>query len=163
MARVRITGLDKVTPQIKTKIGRAIVESGWHEQVRDDLVEEVRKAGIGPALSDRTIQSRGRIASKNPVHKDYISWFSNLTLTGQLLDSLKGKFQVSKLRLLIQVSESKLHKKYKPSKSKTARLVDIFKWQAERGRDLEQVFSRSRFIDQITLKLKTSIKRFYRN
>lgn len=162
MAKVTITGFEKASAQVKLKAAKAIQQSQWPKSVAIDLVEEIRTNGIDPSLADSTIQNRERIARKNKTHKDYVSWFSNLTLSGQLLDSLKSKFVPSSFSISI-LSSDKAHKKYRPSKRSTPTLNQIFKYQKQMGRDILIVFERKSFVDKITRKLQSAIRTFYRN
>lgn len=165
--RVRIVGLENLSKRIKTQVGRAIKQSGFEKELLSDLVKEIKDNGIEPALAPSTIKRRGRLATVNPTDAAYSQGKSNLTFTGQLLASLRSKFQVSKL--VFNFTAIGKHKNYKllTKKSSTAARPsnsDIFKGQSELyGRSLANVFTRDEFRNRLVNKLKQSIKKFLTN
>jgi hypothetical protein len=165
LTKIRLTGFENITPRIKSKINRAIAESGFAEELRKSITQEARDGGIKPDLSPSTIKSRKYLSAFNETHPSYQADKSNLTLTGQLLDSLRGKYVATKLRFNINPLKKK-HKKYSTggkSKSKAASIAQIFEWQADLGRSLSQVFTRPDFVKSISEKLRTAILSRYRN
>jgi len=165
LTKIRLTGFENITPRIKAKINRAIAESGFAEELRKSITEEARNNGIEPGLSPSTVKSRQYLSRFNETHPSYQADKSNLTLTGQLLDSLRGKYIAAKLRFNINPLNRK-HKKYATggkSKGKAASIAQIFEWQEDLGRSLSQVFTRPEFIKSISEKLRTAILSRYRN
>lgn len=166
LTKVRITGFEKITPQIKAKITRAISDSGFPKELRDDIVEEIRDNGIKPDLAPSSVKTRNYLSRFNATHPKYSASKSNLTFSGQLLDALRAKFVASKLIINID-SLKKKHKKFKTggkgSKKPAAGIDQILEWQKEAGRDIAQVFERKDFVTKITEKLKKAILKFYRN
>lgn len=166
MTKIRITGFENITPRIKTKILQAINVSKYSQDLTNDIVSEIRKNGIEPELEKSTKRTRRYLANYNSTHPDFQPDKSNLTLTGQLLDSLRGKPVNKKFQIIID-SLSKKHSRYKTAtnkgKSALPSLKQIFEWQKKAGRDIAQVFTRREFVDKITLKLKQAILKNYRN
>ena len=103
VTKVKIKGVDfsKVSGRVKLQIGRAIKKSNAEEEVTEVLVEEIRKNGIKPDLKISTINKRKQDARHNITHSSYRAGKSNLTFSGQLLDSLRSIFIVSKLLFTI--------------------------------------------------------------
>lgn len=147
-------------------MARAISASSFGQTLRDDIVKEVRDNGIKPELAESTIKTRRYLQGHNSTHPAFRPDKSNLTITGQLLDSVRAKFIGSKLVFIVD-SLKKKHSRYKTGgsggKSKLPSLRDILNWQAEAGRDLAQVFTRKNFVEELTLKLKNAILKNYRN
>jgi len=165
LAKVKITGLDKLPAKIKREVATAIKRSNFENELTVAVKEQIRVEGVGD-LAPNTIRNREYLARFNSTHKDYISWFSNLTFTGQLIESLKVKFIVGKLTLNI-ISSDRKHKKYKGKngthKSSPPSLNDIFEFQKKNGKDIAEPLKTQSFVDLISTKLKQAIKQFYRN
>lgn len=166
LTKIRITGFENITPSVRTKIARAIAQSGFQAELQKSIIEEIRDNGIKPDLSPATVRTRNYLAQFNETHPKYQTGKSNLTLTGQLLDSLRAKFVLSKLLFNVFAGARK-HKKYKTggkrSKTPAPTLAQIFEWQKEAGRDLAQIFSRTDFIKDLSTKLRDAIEKNYRN
>lgn len=165
--RVRVIGVEALSKRIKTQVGRAIKQSGFEKELLVDLVKEIKENGIEPNLAPSTINRRGRLATVNQTDSAYSQGKSNLTFTGQLLASLRAKFQVS--GLVFNFTAVGKHKNYKllTNKKSTASRPsnsDIFKGQEEMyGRSLANPFTRDEFRNKIVNKLKQSIKKFLTN
>lgn len=165
--RVRIVGLEKLSRRIKLQVGKAIKDSEFEKELLTDLVKEIKDNGIEPGLAQSTIRRRDRLATVNPTDAAYSAGKSNLTFTGQLLASLRSKFQASKL--VFNFTAVGKHKNYKllTKKSSTAARPsnsEIFKGQSELyGRSLANVFTRDEFRNRLVNKLKQSIKKFLTN
>lgn len=166
MTKIRITGFENITPRIKAKIARSISQSGFPQELQNDIIREIRDNGIEPGLASSTIKTRRYLQNYNSTDAAFSPEKSNLTLTGQLLNALRAKFVGSKLVFVVD-SLTKKHSRYKTAtnkgKSPLASLKDIFVWQAQAGRDIAQVFTRPDFVDKIASKLKDAILKNYRN
>jgi hypothetical protein len=166
LTKIRIIGFENLTPRIKSKIGLAISKSGFAKVFQSEVVSEIRKNGVEPQLKPSTIKTRRYLQNFNATQSDFRPDKSNLTLTGQLLDSIRARFIAAKLTINLISSDTK-HKRYKTGtnkgKSSMPSLVDIFKFQKDAGRDIAQIFTRRDFLELITRKLKTSIRNFYKN
>ena len=97
------------TKNLRMKLNKSFIASAdWSEvstEIRDLLVNRIRKKGILgngqkiTALSTKknsTIKWRKRIASKNTTHPSYAPRRSNLTLTGTLLNMIKGFSRINR-------------------------------------------------------------------
>ena len=161
MARVKVTGLERQRKRIVLEIGRAIKRSGFEETLTKEIVKEVRDNGVKPSLASSTIKQRKYLSKHNSTHPQYSASKSNMTLTGQLLDSLKSKYISSKTLFNVDASKKK-HRRYKKGSKTTAKLNEILDYLSKQGRDLGQIFDRKRFNAEITRKLIKSIQRFFR-
>ena len=167
VTRVKITGLEDALASQKLKVSRAIAKSNFKDDLRDELVKEIRKNGIEPKLEESTIKNRKWLAKNNPTHPDFSLRKSNLTVTGKFLDSMLSKFIASKLRIIFDFPSTK-HPKYlinpnkkgKPRKSsaKSSSMKDIARGQKDLGREISQVFERPSFLERISTMLVKAVK-----
>lgn len=162
MAKVRVTGLDDLRKRTVTEIGRAIKASNFQETLVQDIVEEVRKSGVEPRLSKATIRQREYLAKHNSTHPSFVAGKSNLTLTGQLLNSLKAKYIITKKIFIIDAPKRK-HIRYKKGAKVTARLTDILGHVTDQGRSILQVFNNESFVSRLQKKLVNAIKSQFRD
>jgi hypothetical protein len=161
VAKVTVTGLEKQRKRIVLEIGRAIKRSGFEETLTKEIAKEVRNNGVRPSLASSTVKQRKYLAKHNSTHESYGPVRSNMTFTGQLLDSLKSKYISSKTLFNVDASKKK-HRRYKKGSKTTAKLNEILDYLSKQGRDLGQIFDRKRFNVEITRKLIKSIQRFFR-
>lgn len=162
--KVKITGLEEATKTVRLKIARAIKQSDYQSELQEEAISEIRTNGIKPDLKPSTIKNRKYLAKFNTTHKDYRAEKSNLTLTGELLNSLRVKFITSKLVFSFDSLKRK-HKRYKTggkgSISPSNR--DIFDYLEDKGFTISQIFTREKFLARVTDRLKASILKYYRN
>lgn len=111
MANVELVGFDKAQKNIIKKIKKAgnvgmnrPLEREEKEYKRD------RRKGINPKtgrnykrLTENWIERKSRLAGKNVTHRSYRKNKSNLTFTGQLIDSIRFFFNKTKFRVEIEV------------------------------------------------------------
>lgn len=166
--KVRITGLETLSKRVRLQVGKAIKDSGFEKELLEDVVDEIKKNGIEPSLTAKTIKRRERLATVNPTDPDYQAGKSNLTFTGQLLASLRSKFQASKLVFnFTAIGKHKPYKlltKKKRSPGPRPSNAEIFKGQEELyGRSIANIFTRDEFRNKLITKLKQSIKKFLTN
>ena len=113
-----------VTARIKTQVGRELVKNKVAQIVKKELVKELRAGRlpdgrINPDLEPSTIDNRRRISEVNPTHPDFSADFSNLTLTGELLDKgLRSRFVISKFQIVIDPANG-FHKIYQTRTRRT--------------------------------------------
>ena len=165
MTKVRVTGLDKAQKDLKAKIVDSIKRSNFNERLEKDVRAKVRKDGIGPALEESTKRFRNRVVSKKGP--GYFVGKSSLTLSGQLLSSLRSYFNDKKLNFGFFVKTG-THKPYRvQGKKKTyktgggSRLKDIFEGLSKM-RPVTKVFEDSEFKRATERKLVAAIKRFFK-
>ncbi len=87
-----------IESRIRDQANSTLASSALKAEVGDFAVERIKyQARIGapfnntgafPNLADSTIKHRGYLAKYNPPHSTYGQDFSNLTLTGEFLESL---------------------------------------------------------------------------
>jgi len=126
-----------ITKRIKTLVGRELQKNKVQDLALVELQKEIRSGmlpdgRVNPSLATSTIRNRERIAELNETHPDYISTFSNLTLTGELIDKgIQSTFIISQFNIVLQPKKG-LHKIYKTKTRRTtgrrarASYADIF-------------------------------------
>lgn len=153
-----------ITKRIKTLVGRELVKNKVQDIALKELQDEIRSGMLpdgrkNPDLTDSTIRNRRRIASKNPTHPDYSDSFSNLTLTGELIDKgLQSTFIISRFNIVIQPAKG-LHKIYQTASRRTSgrRIRSSY---AQIFEALRQVKNRDvfkfgdSFLDKLAIKIK---------
>lgn len=113
-----------VTARIKTLVGRELVKNDVASIAKDELVKELRSGRLpdgrsNPSLEPSTISQRERIARLNPAHPIFRPSFSNLTLTGELLEKgLRSRFVISKFQIVIDPARGS-HKIYQTATRRT--------------------------------------------
>ena len=112
----------KLSKKINMTLTRGFRKSDIGESIRDLLVLDIRENGINPKtgrgfkkLEKSTIRTRKYLAKHNTTHSDYSPSKSNLTLTGELLDSLKAITKTVKSGMSFEISAKGVHSPYKPS------------------------------------------------
>jgi hypothetical protein len=128
--------LKKLTTQKKLgkEIGTYLVTE-IQRTARNGKVVDEEKLVQNPALLEKTIKRRKKlIKAGNPKGEKYRANKSNLTLTGQLLNSIRYTFKEGVLTIFVK-------KKRRPYKGVRGKLLkndatnqDIIKGQAEKGR-----------------------------
>lgn len=170
MARVKvdIKGLENIKKRAVTKVNRAIKSTGILEDIANLIVIAVRdgdpvqraKAAnkkYKNNLSEEWVKRRSRLAKLNPTHPKYGRNKNNLTFTGQLLDSIKGKLIVSKSQIIVEPTGS--HKGYKTPTGRTTKRIsnkELAKFVQEL-RDF--LFLTPDEIDQINKLLKKELRK----
>lgn len=156
---VKITGLENLSRRLKTEVGRALKKSQFEEDAVELLVDAIRKKGKLKALKTSTINRRRALATVNTTHQSFSPPKSNLTFSGQLLDSLDGKFIITKFSLVL--TPKGMRKKYrnltkrkrKKRRSKPVKNADVMEGQLDMGRDplavLENKKVRKDFVDLV--------------
>lgn len=175
MTRIKITGLDKDIKNLKKRVVDSVERSNFDDILARDVAAKVRKDGIqGPPLKRSTIDFRSRVESRKGPN--FTAGKSSLTLSGQLLGSLKSVFQKSRAAFFFGVSNG-IHKPYRvkrkrvpksgPNRNKKtyetggkSQLIDIFT-ALMRDRPITNVFNDRDFKRKTERKLVAAIKRFF--
>jgi len=162
--KIKITGLDVALKSTRLKIGRAIAKGNFAGEMREQMIEEVRRNGLGDPLAPSTIETRRYLAQHNTTDKAYSASKANLTFTGALLNAMTVKFLTSRLSFIIDASTRK-HKRYKKGSKQTISHREIFDALEKQGknRSLSELFKRSRFLSNLTTRLKKTILDNYEN
>jgi hypothetical protein len=159
---INLKGLERATKAQKRKIYSAIARSDFKEQLRKELIIETRIAGLSPSLKRASIKYREYLARFNTVHSKFRASFSNLTITGELLDSMKS-FYVTAQNQFRFIFPEKRHKPYKNIKGKQSTMRQIYDWQSDAGRNIqEQIITQKSFLDKVSAMLVKSVQRFIR-
>lgn len=110
---LKLKGLKGLARKEKLRLANAIKKSKVMDDIGEDIIKVSKKAKREPLPSGKKSWSkrRDKLAAKNPTDPTYASGKSNLTFTGQLLNSIKVKFMAGKF--LIRISPTGTHKKYK--------------------------------------------------
>jgi hypothetical protein len=150
LTKIRLTGFDQITPKVKLGITRAISEAKFEKTFRDLWVQQLQEKGFAEGLQPGTVTNRKRIAAFNETDPAYQPAKANLTLTGQLLKSLKGFFLGSKLVFSIRAGGR--HKPYENAESSGRALLAAFEKRDKLGnaRQLElKQFKKNRAAKQV--------------
>ncbi|MFO0447764.1 MAG: hypothetical protein ACK52I_03580 [Pseudomonadota bacterium] len=114
---------------LKTEIGEFAVQ-----RVKFEARKGTPLSASGfPPLADSTIKNRRYLAKHNNVHPTYKDTRSNLTITGQFLDSLT---YVATGALTVVLKFTGEHPRYNGANGPIGRVVknaDLQKWLAEKG------------------------------
>ena len=169
MTKIKITGLEEEARLTRLKIGNAIKRSNFQDELADLTVEKIRKANLVAGISSEWSERRDKLATVNAVHPDYKLFKSNLTFTGQLLNSVVVKFVIKKLTFIYTAKGS--HKPYvtrttksktkKKSKGKSVKNSIILNAQ-NKDRPVLQVFVDTAFRSSVEKALVIAIRRFFK-
>ena len=101
-------------------IARELRSEKFGKHITDQLVNKIRKDSFNfktgksfKKLKPSTIQNRKRLAKYNRKNKAYKAEKPNLTFTGRLLNSVKGKFQAKASSIILRIDVSGTHAPYK--------------------------------------------------
>lgn len=122
MAKFRIKNKGAITKKAQREINRAIRDSDTLEKAADILIKPMKK-GKNPktgrrykALASSTIDQRKRMARYNDTSPDFSPRRSNLTFSGQLLDSITAKIFVTKS--IVEIEPRGTRRKYRKKNGK---------------------------------------------
>ena len=146
----RVKGLSRVVKDIEKKLKGAKIDKAAQSHMSKIIIEDVKQTireGKNPnkhgnskikRIKQSTIKRRKELAKKNKTHSDYSASKSNLTLTGELIDSLTCKFKRLKSGIGFILSAKGVHKRYVGTKGKRVgkrvKNIEIIKAQAAMGR-----------------------------
>lgn len=193
MTKIRITGFENITPKLRLQIGKAIKQSGFDKVLREEYISFIQDRGFDGGLAKGTVEQRKRLALFNQTDPKYQAEKANLTFTGELWKRLKSNFLVSKLSVTLIAPNTKhkpyetadstgqalgaaLEKRFKQGnvkqlqfkesqkrrKASQPRISDIFEWQSDRY-DFTSPFKNKDFLQSLTVKLRDSILKFFKN
>lgn len=141
MAQDRISIKLQLTKALEKKrkaVKKAISETDILEKIAELIIDSLREKKF-KALKPSTIAWRKKIAKTNPTHPKYAPQRSNLTLSGELIDSIEPS--IIKRELTVILSYEGIHPGYftasggvTPKKAKAN--IDIARGQREGGRDI---------------------------
>lgn len=122
---------------VKKRLRSIVKAHGIEEEIAEYYRETSRKRKF-KGLTRKTIASRKRMSRYNKTHADYSNRRSNLTFSGQLIDSIKGYVRVSKSAIeLIPRGRRKPYRLKSGKRSKSRPLnVDVVRGQEDQGRFL---------------------------
>lgn len=110
MTKIKIVGAKNARESIEKRVREAIANAKLQNIAADELKREIR-SGTNPKtgknyrqLKESTIRNRRYLARNNPTHPQYSPARSNLTLTGQLIDGIKARFNKASGVLTIFIS-----------------------------------------------------------
>ena len=149
---IRIKGLSKAVRNIEKKLKGAKINKAAQSHIcnliEEDTKETIRK-GRNPKtktsaaikqLKPSSVRNRRYRARYNTTHPNYNPNKSNLTLTGELIDSIKCRFKKLRRGVGFTLQALGKHKKYKTkkgrSKAKRVSNSDIIAAQKALGRDV---------------------------
>ena len=140
MAKVKVTGLKRLRLQVLKEVDSAMGRPEFLKIFVQDLVNEIKKKGVRPGLEKATIQNRKYLARHNTTGKAYRANKSNMTFTGELLDSITARYIKSKRVFVINAPRVK-HKPYNKGSKKTATLREIL-GHLNKTRPLDSILKR---------------------
>lgn len=170
MATVKIKGLDGVRAMVRRIFEETRSDTGLLKEIGEITSDQVRgftRSGTSvatgksfPPLKPSTIKNREYLAKYNSTHSAYSPSKSNLTLTGELLDSV----QTSKVfKGSVTVEPKGTHKPYKTKtgKGKSVENAKIFEYLEDKG---FEVFSfgqefRRRLQARVNVLIKSTLRR----
>lgn len=148
MATIKIKNLAAVEAEFKRRANEAIKQRRLLNRIGEDLAKQIvgsaregKFIGNGSrlsALDADTVPQRQRLSRSNSTHPAYSPRRSNLTLTGELLDSIKHNVNESRGEVIVEAKGT--HPGYKTlggssSSSRTSN-ADILRFQASMGRNV---------------------------
>jgi len=144
----------KIGKDIQKKVTKAVqkeIKQNFVNKVVEDLKKDIRN-GINPktgksyrALKPSTIANRRRYAKKNPTHPQYSPARSNLTFTGRLIESIKGKFNKTKRGIEIEIEPTGIHAGYN--------LIRGGKTKAKKNKEIAEALAKQkRYVVQLSKK-----------
>ena len=150
-------------------LGDELAKTNFAQKIEEDYKRERRK-GINPktgrpykALEQSTIKHRRYLARNNSTGTGYSATKSNVTMTGQLIDSIKAVWVRSRSVLKFTISGTRT-----PYRANTGRAIrnqersnaEIAKHLEEQGRPVLYLTKKSQklIIDMIKRKLRKFIK-----
>lgn len=129
MARAKIIFAKGITIEAKKIIFSVLNDNRDLAQFVAEEVKQTVRDGIDPAggefpaLSKEWIERREKLAAVNSTHKDFSPSRSNLTFTGQLMDSLKTILKLTSNSAKIIMEYTGTHKGYIGLKGKRGKAI----------------------------------------
>lgn len=127
------------------KIASDLKKEEFAETVTSEIVKKIRNDSFRfktgkpfKKLAPVTIESRKRLKKYNKTHPSYKASKPNLTFTGRLLDSIKGKIRRKDSSIILRIDVSGMHAPYKTALGEIGKPISnkkIRKNLAKIGRD----------------------------
>lgn len=169
--KIDLSQFTKIEDRIRSQAEVVLANPDLKKEVGDFAVERLRyQARTGspynaardlPLLRDSTILHRTYLAKYNPTHPTFEEGFSNLTITGELLDSLTW---IDQGNTLLKLAFTGMHKPYKGVNgkriSKTIMNETIARYLAEKGFKVFDISLESN--KQFVSRIKTICLRYIR-
>lgn len=162
----------QIEPQLRDAAKEILSNDSLKQEVGDYAVERVKyQARIGapynatdsfPDLKDSTIKNREYLGRYNPPHSTFSPEFSNLTITGEFLDSLTA---IQEGDTILRLAFTGMHNVYKGAKgqriSKTIMNDTLAKYLSEKGFNVfdNTLRNKSQFINRIKTICQAYIRR----
>lgn len=109
MAKVTVTGLDKVRRQVgknvNIQLNKVLREKELREGLAQDVIDYWRKNPFGTAAK-ATIDNRIYLEKYNKTHPSYATPLINVTFSGQQLDDLKRGTTASPTKGIIEIKNT---------------------------------------------------------
>ncbi len=169
MAKVNIKGIPQLSEALKKFINESLAKEEVLQRVgligRDAIIAKTRTGkslptnGKQKALAPSTVKSRERLAKTNAVQETFSAKRSNLTLTGQLLESIKVLANTSKAEVVLVPKGARkpyVNKNGKPQK-RTPTNEQVATYLAEKG------FTFMGIDDPTKKQMVKAVKAFLRN
>jgi hypothetical protein len=153
---------------LKRQISRAVKSNKLLEEVAQDILTDVKgQAQSGrnpdgskyPSLSSSWVERRKRLSTTNKVSGLYAPRRSNVTFTGEFIDSIKARINKSKGTIAIEATGT--HSKYRGIRKRTVgskvKNADLATFLAEKGRNVIALR------DTLLERIRSKIRRFVRD
>lgn len=120
MSKTKVTfKLDNLQQKIKS-IVKELKEEKFANDIKDEIVNKIRKDAFRfktgkkfKKLAPITIKRRKELAKHNKTHPEYSASKPNLTFTGRLLNSVKGRITAKASSIILKIDVSGTHAPYK--------------------------------------------------
>lgn len=169
MAKVKVTGLNRVQKRLQKILVGALAGKEEVQQIKESVVNTLRSGKLLDGsnikgLKPGTVEQRRRLATVNRTGKGYSPGKSNLTFTGQFLKSFVASIERGARGIIIKVSPSGIHRGYKRlrgGRGKATTNQKIAAGQKAQGRDITAIGpKKSKEIRNIFVRLlRRSIRR----
>lgn len=168
MAIIKFKGFDKLEKQLKERMHKALLDKKLLNDVGEAVVKEIRgnartsgsRTGEKfDTLEESTIKSRKQIAKYNPTGTSYSAKKSNMTLTGQTLNSIS--FKTASDKPLLSIVAEGDHPGYLQkdgTRTKSVSFENIIKWNHEK-RKVMYINPQGKIVDQIRNIVKRHLRR----
>lgn len=167
----------KIPPGVEKRVREVILDAIQDDKFLNDIgsimqkdIQQKLNKGVNPetleafpALSNKTIENRKRLAKLNETARGYSASKSNITFTGQFIKSITYGIIQSGRQKIIEIYPRGIHKGYKTgpkSKSKDMDNTALAKLLREKGRNWFGVSEQ--VIKTIKVQIKSRLRRLLR-
>ena len=166
--KVKVKFNPSTVQKVRNKVLSAIDDKVL-DFVVDDLKETIR-SGTNPKtgkpykkLAESTIRHREFYAKINSTHPEYAPRRSNLTFTGQLVDSIKGKLKRTSKSVMIEIEPTGTHQGIKLKSGKRSPSIKnkkLAEFLADMGRFVTEISNTQK--KRLAMKLREILKKRFR-